>query len=283
MLKEGGLDDFLHSVFNFPTLAECFKYAAYDGLQRLSHRQGGAPLERTASVAAPNAEVHPPAPRLVRRNRPHRPLRPHEPPGDARPHGPVATRSLRHVDVRPDGRRDDPRRRRRGRFRRRDRRTAGARGQGPDDAAGRTPAARPGQIGRDLREGRNALRGPHPAAASSSSARCEESGLGLLGEAPWETTALLEVYPGDAWPKWAGRRPPKKTLPAGRRARYDILREHGLELPVGCDAITHDQLDAAAAAFTAYLWATGNAREFGDPPVWDEEAGCIREGIIVSV
>src|ERR1035441_8926636 len=102
------------------------------------------------------------------------------------------------------------------------------------------------------------------------------SGLGLLGEAPWETTALLEVYPGDAWPKWAGRRPPKKSLPAGRRARYDILREHGLELPVGCDAVTHDQLDAAAAAFTAYLWATGNAREFGDSPVWDAEAGCIR-------
>ena len=40
---------------------------------------------------------------------------------------------------------------------------------------------------------------------------------------------------------------------------------------------------SAAAAFTAYLWATGNAREFGDPPVWDAEAGCIREGIIVSV
>ena len=49
MLQEGGLDDFLHSVFNFPTLAECFKYAAYDGLQRLSHRQGGALPERTAS------------------------------------------------------------------------------------------------------------------------------------------------------------------------------------------------------------------------------------------
>ena len=109
-----------------------------------------------------------------------------------------------------------------------------------------------------------------------------KSGLGLLGEAPWETTTLLEVYPGDAWPKWAGRRPPKKTLPSGRRARYDILREHGLELPVGCDAITHDQLDAAAAALIAYLWATGNAREFGDPPVWDSEAGCLREGIIVS-
>ena len=70
---------------------------------------------------------------------------------------------------------------------------------------------------------------------------------------------------------------------AGEILRGGYLREHGLELPVGCDAITHDQLDAAAAALLAYLWATGNAREFGDPPVWDAETGCIREGIIVSV
>ena len=35
----GTLDDFIDMVFNFPTLSELFKYAAYDGLGRLARRQ----------------------------------------------------------------------------------------------------------------------------------------------------------------------------------------------------------------------------------------------------
>jgi NAD(P) transhydrogenase len=31
----GGLDYFLHNVFNYPTLAECYKTAAFDGINRL--------------------------------------------------------------------------------------------------------------------------------------------------------------------------------------------------------------------------------------------------------
>jgi len=282
MLKDGGLDDFLHSVFNFPTLAECFKYAAYDGLQRLSHRQGAATLERTAGVAASNVEAHPPARAwfvgidlidpfahtsrpvtlalMDRWRRVHFVTWTYDPAGDRMiPEEVAAEGFVVAID-------------------------------GPQGLAAR---------GRTMRQAERVLRAPGKTGETFARAgiphaglirgsvelfgALRNSGLGLLGEAPWETTALLEVYPGDAWPKWAGRRPPKKSLPAGRRARYDILREHGLELPVGCDAVTHDQLDAAAAAFTAYLWATGNAREFGDPPVWDAEAGCIREGIIVSV
>ncbi len=38
----GGLDDFIDQVFNFPTLGDMFKYAAYDGLGRLQRRQGKA-------------------------------------------------------------------------------------------------------------------------------------------------------------------------------------------------------------------------------------------------
>jgi NAD(P) transhydrogenase len=34
----GTIDDFIDQVFNFPTLAELYKYAAYDGLGRLQHR-----------------------------------------------------------------------------------------------------------------------------------------------------------------------------------------------------------------------------------------------------
>jgi NAD(P) transhydrogenase len=34
----GRIDDFIEQVFNFPTLGEMFKYAAYDGLGRLQRR-----------------------------------------------------------------------------------------------------------------------------------------------------------------------------------------------------------------------------------------------------
>lgn len=34
----GGVHDFIDMVFNFPTLSDLFKYAAYDGLGRLQHR-----------------------------------------------------------------------------------------------------------------------------------------------------------------------------------------------------------------------------------------------------
>ena len=39
MLSEGTLDFFIQSVFNYPALSDAYKYAAYDGLQRLSRRQ----------------------------------------------------------------------------------------------------------------------------------------------------------------------------------------------------------------------------------------------------
>ena len=44
VLSSGGsLDAFIDAVFNFPTLAESFKYAAYDGLQRLARRRSEGP------------------------------------------------------------------------------------------------------------------------------------------------------------------------------------------------------------------------------------------------
>ncbi len=282
MLKDGGLGDFLHSVFNFPTLAECFKYAAYDGLQRLAHRQAGPALSRSDGAAATNATVHPPARDwfvgidltdpfahesrpvtlafMDRWRRVHFATWTYEPAGERMIPEEIAADGFVVAIDGPQGLAA------RGRSKREAERLLRAAGK-----SGET-FARPGTPYAGFIRGSVELFGA-----------LRKSGFGLLGEAPWETTTLLEVYPGDAWPKWAGRRPPKKTLPAGRRARYDILREHGLELPVGCDAVTHDQLDAAAAAFLAYLWATGKAREFGDPPVWDAETGCIREGVIVSV
>jgi NAD(P) transhydrogenase len=42
MTTAGTIDVFIDSVFNFPTLAELYKYAAYDGLGRLVKRAAAA-------------------------------------------------------------------------------------------------------------------------------------------------------------------------------------------------------------------------------------------------
>ena len=47
MASGGAIEAFIDAVFNFPTLSESFKYAAYDGLQRLSAR--GARPSRDAA------------------------------------------------------------------------------------------------------------------------------------------------------------------------------------------------------------------------------------------
>lgn len=286
MQNGGGLDEFLGMVFNFPTLAECFKYAAYDGLQRLAHQAGGAPIEIPAAEAA----------RL----------------GDAVRLSPGGRAWFMGADL-TDPHAREPRpvtiaamdRWRRIRFRTWTFDTSGDGIVAPDIARDGFVLAIDGpqglaKKGHHVRESERLLRtagksgdalpepGKHPYAgliagsvALFSSLR--KAGMGVLGDAPYESTSLLEVYPGDLWPKWGGKKLPKKSLLQGRRARYDILRGLGIELPVGADAITHDQLDAAAAAFLAYLWATGKAKEFGEAPVWDEEAGVIREGRIVSL
>jgi NAD(P) transhydrogenase len=52
MLLGGTLDFFIQSVFNYPTLGESFKYAAYDGLQRLQRRIGNMPGLRQTPIAS---------------------------------------------------------------------------------------------------------------------------------------------------------------------------------------------------------------------------------------
>jgi NAD(P) transhydrogenase len=45
----GGLDHFLETVFNYPTLAECYKVAALDAHNKLllqKHQRGHVPLSR---------------------------------------------------------------------------------------------------------------------------------------------------------------------------------------------------------------------------------------------
>jgi len=73
-------------------------------------------------------------------------------------------------------------------------------------------------------------------------------------------TNLIEVYPGAAWPVISGQRLQKKRLLAGRRSRYEVLLKIGIKFsPKYTTEVppTHDQLDAAIAAYTAYLFTTG--------------------------
>src|SRR5207247_294237 len=39
----GTIDFFIQSVFNYPSLADAYKYAAYDGLQALARRHASRP------------------------------------------------------------------------------------------------------------------------------------------------------------------------------------------------------------------------------------------------
>jgi NAD(P) transhydrogenase len=40
---QGTIDDFIQSVYNYPTLGEAYKYAAYDGLQNLARHDPPSP------------------------------------------------------------------------------------------------------------------------------------------------------------------------------------------------------------------------------------------------
>jgi hypothetical protein len=98
-------------------------------------------------------------------------------------------------------------------------------------------------------------------------------------------TNLIEVYPGSAWPVTAGHRLKKKRLLAGRQSRYELLMKVGvkfnprytIEAPP-----THDQLDAALAAYIAYLFTIGKTSEHGQHPFEDEKFGMLREGLIIQ-
>jgi NAD(P) transhydrogenase len=50
--KGGAIDEFIDTTFNFPTRADAYKYAAYDGLQRLQARARGEESRSTTSGAA---------------------------------------------------------------------------------------------------------------------------------------------------------------------------------------------------------------------------------------
>jgi len=98
-------------------------------------------------------------------------------------------------------------------------------------------------------------------------------------------TNLIEVYPGASWPVIAGHGLPKKRLQAGRRCRYEALLKNGIRFGPEYTAEflpTHDQLDAAIAAYTAYLFTIGRTIAYGQSPFEDKRLHILREGLIIQ-
>ena len=93
---------------------------------------------------------------------------------------------------------------------------------------------------------------------------------------------LMEVFPGAGWKVLTlkGRLPRKNTV-QGREARQVLLQARGVQFPEGV-LPTDDQLDAAMAAWTAYLFNQGQATIEGSAPWLDNKHGVIREGYIVE-
>ncbi len=219
VLAAGGtIDAFIDAVFNYPTLAESFKYAAYDGLQRLAQRE-------RAAVPTAAREPLPPA---------------------MRPWfaglcfaGPAAAGQSLILCVMDRWRRCrlslwiyDP----------------GAAGLLPEEVE---------------REGFVLALGASDSDAQALVDSLRARGFSLLGEGPWPADVAL-VSPDLLWKSW-GVRPEAspEAVPATARRRYEVLRAQGLDLPTALSAGQSDGLDAAAAAFAAYLWATGQAGSEG--------------------
>jgi predicted nuclease with RNAse H fold len=83
---------------------------------------------------------------------------------------------------------------------------------------------------------------------------------------------LCETYPDAVFCSLLGHRPPAKRTPWGLQQRIAALRLRGVaDDDGGLWHRTLDELDACAAAYTAYVLATGGACWVGDP----------REGVVV--
>ncbi len=227
-LSSGGtIDAFIDAVFNFPTLAESFKYAAYDGLQRLARREKPRPSGK--APAAPSDPATRPWFVGVDLSRP-----------GALPGRPSAVCWMDRW--------------RRCRFSTWSYDPEGA-GLLPEDVEG---------------EGFVLALGIGSASAEEIVHGLRRRGRGIVGEVSEPDVEVVLTRPERLWQSWAsGQKLRGVGLPAARRKRYEILRAQALEFPVGPNAIHEDQLNAAAAAYAAYLWATKQARLEGGAVVAD--------------
>jgi len=95
---------------------------------------------------------------------------------------------------------------------------------------------------------------------------------GLAGHGALSCGRLCETYPDAVFCALIGHRPAPKRTPWGLQERIAALKQCGVvDADGGLWHRTLDELDACAAAYTAYVLAGGGASWVGDP----------REGVIV--
>ena len=95
---------------------------------------------------------------------------------------------------------------------------------------------------------------------------------GPVGDAALRYGRLFETYPDAIFCAMLGHRPSPKRTPWGLQQRIAALRQKGVvDEDGGLWHRTLDELDACAAAYTAYALAAGHGIWVGDP----------REGVIV--
>lgn len=220
MAYGGKIDAFIDSVFNFPTLAESFKYAAYDGLQRCAQRSAVRPPAQALRVPCSPATRHWFVGVAVG--------------GTPSPGDPI---SVCEMD-----------RWRRCRF---------------FTWSFEAPAA--GLLPPEAERDGFALGVCGGEGVATLLECCRSRQFGILGETPPERAEVLRASVADLWKACGPARTPRPLSPSARkRVHYETLRALGVELPMGNGAAHQDQLDAAAAAYVAYLWATGRARSEGN-------------------
>jgi NAD(P) transhydrogenase len=216
VLSSGGtIDAFIDAVYNFPTLGESFKYAAYDGLQRLAGRARAAATGKGAGRARAAPATRPWFLGLCLPD-----------PPSSRPAVICVMDRFRRC-----------------RF---------VTWNCEPEAASLLPeeAEREGFV--------------LAVCAAEPSARellrtLERRGFLLFGEGA-EQAEVLHVHPESLWKAWGVEPLPRGESLLSARRQYEILRAEGLELPVTGPGSQHGELDAAAAAYAAYLWATGQFR-----------------------
>jgi hypothetical protein len=213
MASGGTIDAFIDSVFNFPTLAESFKYAAYDGLQRAAARRGETVLPEGAR------KTDAPATRrwflgIVASS----------------PPVPGCPITVCEMD-----------RWRRCRF--------------------WTWSFDP--LGEGLVSSEAEREGFAVAVCGESADDIVEvlrPRYGIAGECAVERSEVLRARSSDFWSTFGpAERRVTRDPETIKRQHHEVLSSLGLELPAPAAASYLDQLDAAAGALVAYLWATGRA------------------------
>lgn len=212
MAFQGTIDTFIDAVFNFPTLAESFKYAAYDGLQRAAAKRGDAKPAGDRAAGAP---------------------------------------ATRHWFL------------------------------GLSASAPTVPGCPVTVCEMDRwRRCRFWTWSFDPSGAGLLSAEAEAEGFalsvcgdgtpsvvdalrpryGVAGEVPHEHSEILRARAADFWRIFGpSEKRATRDPDAVKRLHHEVLSSLGLELPSAAASAHLDQLDAAAGALVAYLWATGRA------------------------